>query len=429
MSSPRHLAADTPAGGRPAVLYITPAMPQDRGNGLAMRAGLLLEALAARFAVHLFVVPVAGGGGDPSALAGRLATRLGVLDLRAHLDPHASLVARMLDDAGRADAALAYPKPWLSRFCTSASATAVADWCGAVPLAAVHVMRLYLAPLAEPFLRRAEARPFCMLDLDDDDVRTHERLARLHATRGDAATAAMLDAEARKFHALATRMLPRFDRTLVCSALDAGRLAEAFPAASFAVVPNGHRLAAAARVRRHSAGGVLRLLFIGTLDYQANADAVRFLCADILPVLRRLAARDVRIDVIGGGADASITALAADPAIAVHGFVDDPAPLYAAVDISVAPIRAGGGTRIKILEAFALGVPVVATRLGAEGIDAIDGTHLLLADDAAAFAAACVRLKNDPDTAGALARHAALLVAQNHSPARIGTALAAAYGI
>jgi hypothetical protein len=79
--------------------------------------------------------------------------------------------------------------------------------------------------------------------------------------------------------------------------------------------------------------------------------------------------RHVWIDGVGGGADASLIALAADPAIVLHGFVDDPTPLYAAADIAVAPIRAGGGTRIKILEAFARGVPVVATHLAAEGID------------------------------------------------------------
>jgi len=109
--------------------------------------------------------------------------------------------------------------------------------------------------------------------------------------------------------------------------------------------------------------------------------------------------------------------------------VDDPAPLYAAADLAVVPIRAGGGTRIKILEAFALGIPVVSTRLGAEGIEALDGVHLLLADDAPAFAAACVRLKNDPDTAAALARRAALLVAENHGTERINAALAEAYGM
>lgn len=69
----------------------------------------------------------------------------------------------------------------------------------------------------------------------------------------------------------------------------------------------------------------------------------------------------------------------------------------AAADIAVVPIRFGGGTRIKILEAFAHGLPVVSTTVGCEGLDVIDGQHLLVADDPAAFAAACLRLSEDAE--------------------------------
>ena len=73
----------------------------------------------------------------------------------------------------------------------------------------------------------------------------------------------------------------------------------------------------------------------------------------------------------------------------------DVAPLYRQARVAVVPIRAGGGTRIKILEAFASGVPVVSTALGAEGLNVEDGVHLLIADTPDAFAAACVRLARD----------------------------------
>ena len=406
---------------RPAALYVTPVMPQREGNGLAMRAGMLLEALAIRYDVHLFVVPVAGGPSDSPYFASQHAVRIGQLDLARYLDPHAALIARVLDPAERAAAARGYPKPWLSRFCTGASAACLAEWCGSVPFAVVQVMRLYLAPLAEPWLRQGFP-PLRVLDLDDDEMQTHARLARL----GDAATTARLEAEAGKYRALAARLLGRFDRVLVCSALDAARLGGAFPEASFAVVPNGYPRTGPVPVRPHRADATLRLLFVGTLGYAPNADAVRFLCTDILAELRRLGASAVRIDVVGGGADGTIQALAADPAIAIHGAATDLAPHYAAADIAVVPIRAGGGTRIKLLEAFAYGVPVVSTRLGAEGIAADDATHLLLADDAPAIAAACLQLKQNPHVAAALARRAGVLVEAQHSPAALAAALAAA---
>jgi polysaccharide biosynthesis protein PslH len=427
LSGPKRPSTDQPSGTRRAALYVTPVMPQRHGNGLAMRAGLHLQALAECHDVHLFVVPVAGSPADSPLFASRHAVRIGGLDLARHVDPHAALIARVLDPGERARAAAAFPRPWLSRFCISASARCLAEWCGAAPLAAVHVMRLYLAPLAEPFLRQGARETLRVLDLDDDEMRTHERLARLHGGCGDAAMASQLEAEACKYQSLATRLLARFDRVLVCSASDAARLAGRFPGASFAVVPNGYPLPGPVPVRPRRPDGPIRLLFVGTLGYQPNADAVRFLCDAIVPEVRRAGGPDVRVDVVGGGAGRALQALAADPAIVLHGAVTDLAPLYGAADIAVVPIRAGGGTRIKILEAFAHGVPVVSTRLGAEGIAATDGVHLLLADDAQAFAAACLRLKRDPDEAAALARRAGGLVEASHGAAAITAALAAAY--
>ena len=81
----------------------------------------------------------------------------------------------------------------------------------------------------------------------------------------------------------------------------------------------------------------------------------------------------------------------------------------AAADIAVVPIRFGGGTRIKILEAFAYRIPVVSTTVGCEGLDVVDGEHLLIADDPAAFAAACVRLHEDADLRARLVTAAAQL--------------------
>jgi hypothetical protein len=170
---------------RQSLLYITPIMPCRFGNGLAMRAASMLDALARRFDVHLLVVPVAGDLGPPFDFVRNKTARIDGLDLAKNLDPLYALIARLLDPEARARAELAYPKPHLSRFCTGDSARSVLEWSSEFPVSAVHVMRLYLAPLAHPFLRRPRPeRPFCVLDLDDDEVRTRERLSRLHAETG-----------------------------------------------------------------------------------------------------------------------------------------------------------------------------------------------------------------------------------------------------
>jgi polysaccharide biosynthesis protein PslH len=415
---------------RECVLYVTPIMPQRFGNGLAMRAASMLEALAGRFDVHLFVVPVCGDLGPPSEFVRSRTVRIGGLDLVKNLDPLYALIARVLDPQERTRAGCAYPKPYLSRFCSGDSANLLLEWSSEFPASAVHVMRLYLAPLAQPFLRRPHSdRPFCVLDLDDDEIQTFERLARLHSDVGDHRSAAVEAAEAKKYRAFAEQFFPAFDRVIVCSEADASRLGRQCPGVRFAVVPNGYRPMDHAFPRCANQPGSLRLLFVGNFGYFPNVDAALFLCREVFPALRRLTDREVRIELAGADSATALAHLARSPEIKVLGFVEDLAPLYAAADVAVVPVRSGGGTRIKLLEAFAHGVPVVTTRLGAEGIDAADGEHLLLADDAEALARACLRVKETPDLALRLAEGAAALLAARYSPAQRDAAVATIYGL
>jgi polysaccharide biosynthesis protein PslH len=413
---------------RERVIYITPVMPQPSGNGLAMRAASILEALSRRFAVDLFVVPVAGALSPPGEFVRRHAARVGALDLASSLDPLFGLIARIRDPEERGRALGAYPKPFLSRFCTGDSAQTLHEWAGEDPVAAVHLMRLYLAPLVHPFLRLGiPDRPFCVLDLDEDDITTCERLAMLHGAAGDRPAADAAVSEAGKYRTLADRCLAAFDCAIACSDTDAVRLGERFPAARFAVVPNGYAAPLPEFRRSPPSAAPLRLLFVGTFGYFPNVDAAMFLCRDVLPALRRLTDRAIAIELAGSGDTTPLRDIARDPSVTVHGFVEDLGPLYGAADVAVVPMRAGGGTRIKLLEAFSHGVPVVATRLGAEGIDAGDGIHLLLADEPAAFARACLELKTRLQYGAAIAGRAAALLRARYSPAQVAAAIAAVY--
>jgi len=109
----------------------------------------------------------------------------------------------------------------------------------------------------------------------------------------------------------------------------------------------------------------------------------------------------------------------ASPAVRVRGFVEDLAPLYAQADAVVAPLRAGAGTRIKVLEAFAHNVPVVATRAAAEGLAVLDGRHLLLCADPTGLAAAVADLAADPALGASLAEQAGRLVRERYSHAAV----------
>jgi glycosyltransferase involved in cell wall biosynthesis len=169
------------------------------------------------------------------------------------------------------------------------------------------------------------------------------------------------------------------------------------------------------------------LLLVGTFGCYANRDAAFFLCRDVLPALRRFTGKQIQINLVGSGGAKALSELALNPAIKIHDYVEDLRPFYSQADAAVVPLRAGGGTRIKILEAFAHGVPVISTRMGAEGIRATDGQHLLLADDAEGFARACLRVKESRELACGLVVRASALLHERYVPARIVDAVSALY--
>jgi glycosyltransferase involved in cell wall biosynthesis len=134
------------------------------------------------------------------------------------------------------------------------------------------------------------------------------------------------------------------------------------------------------------------ILFTGSFRYPPNYDGMRWFVESVWPRIRR-ARPGVRLLITGDGAGLTLPAA---EGVERTGFVDDLRPLFAASWLAVAPIFSGSGTRVKILEAMAAGTPVVASSKGAEGIEAVDGEHLLLADDPAGFAAHVVALLADP---------------------------------
>src|SRR5262245_10724053 len=140
------------------------------------------------------------------------------------------------------------------------------------------------------------------------------------------------------------------------------------------------------------------LLFVGNFAHPPNPDAVRFLVHDVLPRL----ARPARVRIVGHGATPGLAAGAPAGTVEVLGAVPDVRPHLARAGVVVAPVRFGTGMRGKVLEALAMGRPVVTTALGAEGLGAVSGRHLLVADDAPAFAGAIDAVLADPALAARL---------------------------
>jgi glycosyltransferase involved in cell wall biosynthesis len=197
------------------------------------------------------------------------------------------------------------------------------------------------------------------------------------------------------------------DRIWVCSEQDRARLRKLIGEdAMIDVVPNG--IPRFERIPQslppHSARETHAwptMLFVGHLGYPPNAEAATSLVTSILPLVTR-ECPGARLVIAGRFPGAELRAIASGPGIQlVENPGDDLAPLYAQADVAVVPLSRGGGTRIKILEAMAFGVPVVATRKAAEGLGFAEGEDILLADTEAELAAHICALGRDP---GRLAR-------------------------
>lgn len=174
----------------------------------------------------------------------------------------------------------------------------------------------------------------------------------------------------------------------VCSELDRKRLG--IPNAM--VVPNGYERVEVNQATDRSTHGA-RIVMQGSLTYAANVDGANWLVREVAPVLRRECS-DVSIRLVGR-CGAEVRRLADPPEIVVTGFVESMRTELENARLVAVPIRYGGGTRIKILEAFAYGVPVVSTTVGAEGLAVRHGEHLLIADAPEDFARACMTLLTD----------------------------------
>ncbi len=390
----------TGMGGEDFVVLVVPIVPAASGNGLAMRAGMLLDALASAAAVHVVVVPVSGRPDDCAWAADRARTftvvepvvgdrgrrhltmQLANPELRARLDQTAPMPVR---------ASLAPP--------TLAPSVAAALPAGSERPVAVLAMRLYLAPLGV-YLARELSAARVVVDADDDD-------ATLLRSLGDPEAADAFDRLARVW-------LPDFDSVFTASGFDAAALATRAGLDDVGVVPNTASSPATVTPPPRTE----RLLFVGNLTYEPNRVAARLLAGEILPALRRQRP-SATLDLIGphGG---TLDDLATIEGVHVTGAVPDVGPWYAAADVVVVPLRHGTGTRIKVLEAFAHGRPVVATPAAVAGLD-LDpgggdpGPAVEIADSTEDIVRCVNGLLDEPGVA--MIERAAQLLATRYSPA------------
>lgn len=233
-----------------------------------------------------------------------------------------------------------------------------------------------------------------------------------------------LSREARKLANYERALAPTFAMNIVVSSTDETALLQRVPGIRTAVVPNGVNTT---YFTPHGTEEALALIYTGGMNMFANRDAVMFFLEQIWPIIRA-EVPDVRFFAVGQDPPAELSAIAArDTSVVVTGYVDDIRPYVNQAAVYVVPLRVGGGTRLKVLDAMSSGKALVSTSIGCEGIDVVPGTHLVTADTAEAFAGNTVQLLRDPARRRALGTAARQLVEEKYAWRVVGDQLIAAY--
>jgi polysaccharide biosynthesis protein PslH len=208
--------------------------------------------------------------------------------------------------------------------------------------------------------------------------------------------------------------LRRFDGVLAVSDADRDTFDRIYPGAirrPVHVVPTGVDTQYFSPSRSDAASR--ELVFTGSMDWLPNEDAMLFFVRDVLPLIRA-EEPDVRLSIVGRAPTPAVKKLADDAGIRVTGRVDDVRPYMRDAAVYIVPLRIGGGTRLKIFEAMAMGKAVVSTTIGAEGLPVTNGRHVIVADDPRTFAEQTLDLLRDVDRRRALESAARTLVMEKY---------------
>lgn len=373
---------------RQKLLVLTQTLPAMGGQGTAMRLGNMLEALARHFDITLICVSV-DRPTHPEILAQHWRD-LCVRSIFFNVADQAEPLRRQLRSTARR---LLNPAPkllstWPVDYVMHRLSQFRGEHFDQVLVSRIRLMPLWRAMQGQ--LGVSASRK--VLDLDDIESRSQALQVQMLGVPHLGRMGFVLEwLEAKKLAREEAHAFREMQRVLLCSTEDRKLLGQRFSLDQIAVIPNTIRVPP--QLPLPAMNGPLQLLFVGTLNYAPNENAVKWLVEEIMPAIRDRVGQDMaELTVIGRGPTQELRAMAATGAFRLHGDVPDVAPFYEACHAVMVPIRAGGGTRIKILEAFGYGRVVISTTLGAEGIMAHDGRELMIADSAAGFAKAAQRL-------------------------------------
>jgi len=394
------------------LLFVSPFLPAAGGNGAAMRAQALLLALAPHFsASHLLWISLEGEEADElDHETARLLTSSRFVPRPARAAKWRRTWQAWKFSGHWGSGSLA--KEWRRLAIRWDRATAQA--CRDLNPDLLFIFRFQSLPAIDS-LRRRSSRVW--LDLDEVESSTQARRAVIEGAAPSAPLSkARLHSDA--YQQMEKRELARFDRLFVSSPVEQKRVQALDPTLSPGLLPNVYLHDHCLPPKEPQK--LKRLLFVGNFNHEPNVDVINYFCGQILPLL---APENLAFQIVGTGADKKWPS-EAWPRVSIQGRVEDLTPFYREADLVIVPLRCGGGTRLKLLEAFSHQRAVLSTSIGAEGLDVLPGVHLRVADGVAAFAEACRDLLRDDEKRQRLAQAGHLFFQAQHTLRNLSSALA-----
>ncbi len=352
---------------RASALFLSPETPFPAIGGGALRSASLLEYLGRRYDLDVIVFHEPGAPEPTRFIPPRLVREVHTVELPPHFK---GPLARASRNALRL---LREVPPLNDRFAGFGSTVAKCVAGRHYQLGVIE--HFWCAPYWE------QVAPVCgrvILDLHNIESELMARYADIAPWPAAAAFRRFERASLK----LEQRWLPRFSLLLTASERDSRIVSGVAPQSSVCVYPNAVPFVSAPAAQEEPV-----VAFSGNLAYRPNSDAVRYFGQRIWPVLRQRWP-ELIWRVIGKNPEAVRRWTSGDPRIQVTGPVDNAVEALARARVAVVPVRAASGTRVKILEAWAAAKPVVSTSIGAEGLGAVAGEHLLVADTSEHFAEA-----------------------------------------
>jgi glycosyltransferase involved in cell wall biosynthesis len=386
------------------LLFVTPVLPCITGPGISIRAYNNLKALATEYEIDLLIIKLSGF--KKTALDPK------VQELCHDIIIHTIKPIEYFFKKGMS--ILSWPnKPRELLFVTANRLKEIDQSILKTQFDMIHVFRIYMVPYVQNVLD-INSRQYLQLDMDDIESITRRRMSKLYEINGELRASRRVEREADQYEELERYMLPLFDQICLCSEIDKHKIAEKYKYNRVKVVPN---IIAIPKTREMEYKSIpFNFLFVGLLRYYPNRDAVTYFCDKILPIIKKHAPRTFSLKVVGMDAPAKFAYyLSTFSEVELIGAVADTGPIYECSNAVVIPIRAGGGTRIKALEAFAYRKPVISTSIGIEGISAAHEQHVLIGDTAEDFARQCVRVMLDCSLARNLAENSFALVKSSYT--------------